>query len=559
MRKVLAIASVVSLGAGGTALAADLPLKAKPVAIAPVSLWEVEVGARTWFSSGTIGAPQPLLNSPGNILASRLLYKDENAFSGELFARLDHKSGFFVKGNVGIGRITSGNMYDEDFPTGGAYSNTLQNNNKGHILYGTGDVGYNFITGPGAKIGAFVGYNYYGQHVDTFGCTQLAGSAACQPAGSFPAFFNGISEDDAFGSLRIGISTQFKLTDRLRLSAEAAYLPYVQFWGTDNHNARSLIINETADRGDGVQLEAALDYAVTENWNIGVGGRYWAWNTTNGNTQFNFIAPPSQFNEPARFSTERWGVFTQASYHWGDVTPRAAAAALPYKAQPVAMFTNWTGFYVGGYVGGGFGNDRWSDPFPSNFIAGGGVTGNIAGFGDKTRATGPLGGGQVGYNFQAGKFVYGVELDGGLAALRGENSCFTGLGGVNCQRIVNALGTLAGRLGYAWDRSLVYVKGGAAFNDTTYKINGNTNALALGTASVDQTTAGWMVGVGIEYAVTQKWSAKAEYNYMNFSTSPRFTTVTLVGAQPTRINDDMNVFKVGFNYKLAPGAVVAKY
>ena len=232
----------VVLSAGGVAHAADLRpvLKAPPPP--PQSWWEVETGTRVWFSNGNIGAPNPLFNNGGNVV-SRLLYKDEKAISGELFGRLDHSSGLFVKGNAGLGRITSGNMYDEDFPAGGAYSNTLQNDNKGHLAYGTIDVGYNFLTAPGAKVGAFAGYNYYLQHVDTFGCVQLAGANACTP-GTFPAFFNGISEDNSFSSLRIGLSGQFRLTDRLKLTADVAYLPWVNFQGVDNHNARSLIINE---------------------------------------------------------------------------------------------------------------------------------------------------------------------------------------------------------------------------------------------------------------------------------------------------------------------------
>jgi hypothetical protein len=57
---------------------------------------------------------------------------------------------------------------------------------------------------------------------------------------------------------------------------------------------------------------------------------------------------------------------------------------------------NWTGFYVGGHMGGGWSDDRWSDPFASTVGALGFI--NVAGFGDATRATGPLGGGQIGAN-----------------------------------------------------------------------------------------------------------------------------------------------------------------
>src|ERR1700730_2415379 len=214
-------ASLVALGFGVGANAADMmPLKA-PYVAPPVSEWEIDAGMRFWFSRGTIGAPNPLLNNPGNILASRLLYKDEDAFSGELYSRLDHNSGWFVKARADCGRITHGNMFDEDFPAGGAYSNTLQNNNSGNLEYGNVDAGYTFLKSPGSKLGAFVGYGYYGQHVNTFGCVQLAGSTACAP-GTFPANFLGISEDNAFQSFRVGLSSQFMLSDRLKLTADVA-------------------------------------------------------------------------------------------------------------------------------------------------------------------------------------------------------------------------------------------------------------------------------------------------------------------------------------------------
>lgn len=220
------------VGADPRSAAVVMPAKAPALkAPPPVSSdWEVETGARLWFSTGTIGAPQPLLNTP-EILASRLTYKDLDAISGETFARVDHASGWFAKGFLGAGRITRGNMYDEDFPAFFAYSNTLQADNSGSIGYANIDVGYTFLRAPSAKVGAFVGYNYYRQHVNTYGCTQLAGDAVCVPAGIVPANFIGIAEDDRFNSLRLGLSAQFMLTDRLKLTADVAYLPLVNFNG----------------------------------------------------------------------------------------------------------------------------------------------------------------------------------------------------------------------------------------------------------------------------------------------------------------------------------------
>jgi hypothetical protein len=116
--------------------------------------------------------------------ASRITFSGLDAFSGETFARADHSSGFFVRGVLGAGAVTTGKQNDEDFPAEGvfgpAYSNT-QSSANGHLAYLTADAGYTFLKSPGAKLGAFVGYNYYAEDINTFGCEQLAGSLTCEP------------------------------------------------------------------------------------------------------------------------------------------------------------------------------------------------------------------------------------------------------------------------------------------------------------------------------------------------------------------------------------------
>jgi opacity protein-like surface antigen len=221
---------------------------------------------------------------------------------------------------------------------------------------------------------------------------------------------------------------------------------------------------------------------------------------------------------------------------------------------------NWTGFYVGGHLGGGWSNDHWSDSFGSAPSGLGAI--NIAGFGDTTHATGPLVGGQAGFDLQKGHTVFGVQADASATSLRGENTCFSGLGGVNCQRVVNALGTVTGRVGYAWDRSLGYVKAGGALADVAYSLNGNTNAVTLGTASSSATTVGWTAGGGLEYALTDCWSTMLEYDYIGLSSAKvAFPTVAVIGARSTAVQQDINVVKLGVNYRFnAPaGPVVAKY
>jgi opacity protein-like surface antigen len=528
-----------------------LPLKSPPAKAVTTSFgdWQLETGARLWLSTGTYGGPQPLggfLTSPP-VLVSRLTYKDLDALSGETFARADHVSGFFVKGYLGGGGVYKGTLNDEDFPAGNAYSNTLSSA-SGDIGYGVIDAGYNFLRAPGAKVGAFAGYSYYGEGINTYGCTQIAASnGSCRPPPGLPASLLGLTDYNHFNSFRVGLSSQFMLTDKLRLTADAAYLPWVNFTGLDDHLLRQLLLPEASNEGNGVMLEATLDYYVTPNWTVGVGGRYWAWNMNSGTTTFDFLFPPSTDIQTARFNAERYGAFVQTSYHWGEATP---VAGLPTKAlvRVSPGLTNWTGLYVGGHMGGGIGDARWSDPFGSTVGVFGGL--NVAGFGDKTHATGPLGGGQIGANWQTGQWVLGAELDANLADLRGENTCFSGLGGINCQHRVNSLGSVTARVGYAFDRSLAYVKAGGAWTDTTYSLLGDTNGGALGTGSTSVTTWGWTAGIGVEYAVTSHWTTFAEYDHISLppATVP-FPTVAIISASNIAVTQSADLFKLGVNYK----------
>jgi opacity protein-like surface antigen len=485
------------------------------------------------------------------VLTSRVVYSDLDAYSGETFARVDHSSGFFVKGFLGAGGITSGKQNDEDFIPQAylAYSNTLSSA-SGSLGYANIDAGYTFLKAPGTKLGAFVGYNYYTQHVNTYSCNQIAGGYSCFGNNNFL----GISQDDHFNSMRVGLSSQFMLTDRLKFTADAAYLPWVNFNGQDDHNHRELLFPTASSSGDGVMLESILGYDITNNWNIGIGGRYWAWNMRTGTQTFDYLGSPNPpVSEPARFTTERYGLFIQTSYHWGDTTSAASAdAAMPVVA---AAPMNWSGFYIGGHLGGGWSDDRWSDPFGSTPSGFGGI--NVAGFGDTTHATGPLGGGQIGANWQIGHWVLGVQADASAADLRGENTCFSGLGGVDCQHIVNSLGTLTGRLGFAWDRSLIYAKGGGAWTDTTYNLNANTQVLTDGTGSTNIVAGGWTVGAGLEYALTDHWTTTFEYDHIGIgSMTVPFPTVAVINTQNISIKQSIDLFRLGVNYKFDWAAAV---
>ncbi|HMG77176.1 MAG TPA: outer membrane protein [Xanthobacteraceae bacterium] len=202
----------------------------------------------------------------------------------------------------------------------------------------------------------------------------------------------------------------------------------------------------------------------------------------------------------------------------------AAAADLPrpapqpyYKA-PVAMQVyNWTGFYIGINGGGGFGRSQWDS------------TGSF-------NTSGGLVGGTVGYNYQFGQGVVGLEGDIDWANINGTTNTFCAFG---CKTSDHWLSTVRGRLGYAADRFMPFVTGGAAFGDI--------RASTPGFAGANQTNAGWTVGAGLEFAIAGNWTAKAEYLYVNLG---KFNCGISCGALVTdNVSFTTNIVRAGVNYR----------
>lgn len=504
------------------------------------SHWKTKIGARLFFSSGLVGAPQPLLNttSMDDILASRLIFSDLSATSEEVFARIDHSSGVFVKGYLGAGSVSHGQLNDEDFPAGGdVYSNTISNAH-GNLSYATADIGYAFLRSASATAGAFIGYNYYALNTNTYNCTQLAGASNCAPATVLNDFL-ALSEDDTFNSLRLGVSSELNLTNHWTLTSEAAYLPVVRFRGLDMHNARTLIGPESSNQGNGTMLETLLNYQLNNAWSMGVGGRYWSWNMHKGTVLFDFLGASDSITEPARFNAERYGAFLQINYH------TLQSIELPHESTPV----NWKGLFIGGTLGGAWSNSYWSDPFGPTIGDSGLI--NAASFGDQIRSSGPLAGLDLHVNWQTDRLVYGVGGSISGADIRGENTIFSGIGGINGQEKSNYLGTIVGRIGTTLDRSLLYLNAGGALLNTQYNLIGNTGILELGVGSQTLSTWGWTAGAGIEYALTDSWNTSVEYDYIGIPNhSLSFPSVDLVNEQSISEHRNTSVFKLGIQYKL---------
>src|SRR4051812_46183671 len=244
----------------------------------------------------------------------------------------------------------------------------------------------------------------------------------------------------------------------------------------------------------------------------------------------------------------QWGIAAASAVVTSTValwTAHAAELPLPelYQARPAVVIFRWTGFYAGLHLGGGGGSkDESSVPFS---FAGSLITPAPFNIG----VGGLLGGGQIGANYQSESFVIGLEAQASGANLTGSRSCVdtvtlagvvVATGSASCTAKVDALGTIAARFGYAFDHLLLYGKLGASWSDDHYRSVAST-ALGQLNFSANETRWGWMLGVGAEYAFTDNWSAKIEYNYLGSGTrSLRFTEPTGIAQMDTDIREQIH-------------------
>jgi outer membrane immunogenic protein len=200
-------------------------------------------------------------------------------------------------------------------------------------------------------------------------------------------------------------------------------------------------------------------------------------------------------------------VALSAAANAADMYRAPAPAAMPYVG------VNWSGFYVG--VNGGYG---WS----SADIAAG-----------VNNPTGGFGGGQVGFNAQRGNLVFGIESDIEGAGIKANTAGF--------ESKMDWFGTVRGRIGYSFDRALVYGTGGFAYGNVNQSIPG---------ASISETQYGWVAGGGVEYKFSPSWSAKAEYQFMSLDASDVAGAGRL--GDSTFDRTEVSTVRVGLNYFVSP-------
>ena len=190
------------------------------------------------------------------------------------------------------------------------------------------------------------------------------------------------------------------------------------------------------------------------------------------------------------------------------------ARAAPSYFIPAPVFT-WTGWYMGLTGGYDWGNARFDT--------------SITGAGSTFRTSGGNIGSTLGYNFQSGSIVYGLETDLSLNGARGTNSAIAPC--ASCEVRNPWFGTFRGRVGYTPGMTMYYLTGGLAYGEVRVSdtVGGDEK----------HNKAGWTLGGGVEHAFSKRWSAKLEYLYVDLGNTG------FGGGLNTRFNE--NIIRAGLN------------
>jgi outer membrane immunogenic protein len=275
----------------------------------------------------------------------------------------------------------------------------------------------------------------------------------------------------------------------------------------------------------------------------------------------------------------------------------AGAADMAVKALPMAPppAFSWTGFYIGANAGGAWtpsnGGSDFGPVFPPFLVLPPAVAiptvipGQLASLTGGGSKSGFIGGGQIGYNWQVDRFVLGVEADAVGTDLKGSTASASRTIGAPIFAVpvtqtvtvdfghIEWMASFRGRAGFAWDRALFYVTGGAAVagigGSTTTLVNGPGISVPAGSFTASNggssTRWGWTVGGGVEWAFSQNWSVAGEYRHTDFGNrgtsfdipsglpaGPIFAT----GTSGSRLTVDQATARI--NYRFG-GPVIARY
>jgi len=277
---------------------------------------------------------------------------------------------------------------------------------------------------------------------------------------------------------------------------------------------------ETSGWRTGYAVGGGVETAVNEHWTVKAEALYY--NVGSSSAQFVISSVPYPFK------TKNDGALARVGVNF-NIPARTFAPVAP------APIFSWNSFYVG--TNAGFirsmaaATDRGSFWAPNETIYSSG--------------SGVLGGIQAGYNYQVGAIVLGLEAD--LAATSADAKALSHGGGRTDQHKTSALGTVRGRIGYAFDRTLLYVTGGLAYGN----VKNSVDNFFITPLNVE--TSGWRtgyaVGGGVETAINEHWTVKAEALYYNVGSSSAQFVYSSV-PRPFETKNDGALARVGVNFKL---------
>lgn len=242
-----------------------------------------------------------------------------------------------------------------------------------------------------------------------------------------------------------------------------------------------------------------------------------------------------------------WLGYFRADYRAGDIEGWMLSGGLRYQFVPAPVrrpaplkapaagrsVYDWSGFYVGAAVGAGFGSAAWSFPGSNT------VTPHVAGF---------LAGGDIGYDRQVGPWVFGLGASGAFINAHGTAPCPTGFF-TSCEAGLGGLHTVTGRVGYAWDRLLPYLRAGAVIAQEQTRVVCTVGALAPCPGTTDTTVGvGWTAGLGYEFGLTRSITARGEIMYFDLGSDGHD-----IGGAATSVQRSGVMSTLGVHYRFGGG------
>jgi len=484
-------------------------------------------------------------------------------------------TGFYIGGNIGYG--VGSDRASGGFAANGIVDVTGADTPVAPVgAIGGVQLGYNWQGGPNWLAGFEA--DFQGSAQKGTSCVLLCVTAPAEP---ITEIFTAQHTLDYFGTVRgrfgfVNNNTLFYVTGGGAYGHVNQTLQATLFEGGASGTFASA---STGENKFGFVVGAGLEASLGGNWTGKVEYLYMDLGSTS--TSLNGMLPttplPTPFTLSASSTLHDNIVRAGLNYRFGAPASayNALAADLPVKASVPERVYSWTGFYVGANVGYGFGNDH--DLTTETLAVGPASLVVTSDPGSSVTPKGAIGGGQLGYNWQASPHL----LAGFEADLQGSAQTDTGCSAIAClnqtsgansgtdfntvQHQLDYFGTLRGRLGFINGNILYYGTGGVAFGHVTQSVTVNTSQSAIfGSGSSSADMIGWTVGGGIEAALWGGWTVKAEYLYMDLGS---ITTTLNVGnaaeqaslATTSTIHD--HIVRIGANYHFdtGPDIIAARY